>query len=150
MMSIVLDLQGFKIEKDKFIPKELAAFDGKRICHYVFKAPFEINLLSPSLIKQAEWLMKNHHCILWNQGFTPLYKFSEIVKNLVQKVDVVYVKGEEKSKYLKKYSTKPIINLEEASRIQPKEAKCFYHSNLICICALTNVYELYNNYIMDE
>ena len=150
MRMLALDVQGFKIENNKFIPKELAGYDGYKISHYVFKSPFNISYLPPDLYKQADWLMKNHHCISWNEGNTPVHKFSEIIKNLTEKVDQVYVKGREKSDYIRKYSIKPVIELDEHPSLQKGEPHCFYHSKLPCICALTNVYNLYNNCLMIE
>jgi len=149
-MRLVIDIQGFKVENNKFIPKELAAFDGFKICHYVFKPPFEIGYLPPELYKQAQWLTKNHHCILWNEGYTPVHKFSEIIKNLTEKVDNVYVKGKEKSDFIRKYSLKPVVELCEYPALQKEKPNCFYHSQIKCICALNNVYYLYNNFLMNE
>lgn len=150
MKMLVLDVQGFKIENNKFIPKELAAYDGTRISHYIFKQPFNLRFLSPDLYKQAVWLMKNHHCLPWNQGYTPVHKFADIVKNLTEKVDNVYVKGKEKCQYIRKYSLKPVIELDEEPALKPDDPKCFFHSKSPCICALTNVYYLYNYFLMSE
>ena len=55
MKQLVVDVQGFKIENNKFISKELAAYDGRKICHYVFKPPFNLNQLPPNLTKEANW-----------------------------------------------------------------------------------------------
>lgn len=150
MIQLVLDVQGFKVENNKFIPKELAAFDGNRVCHYIFKPPFDMKHLSPDLCKQANWLMQNHSCINWNEGYTPLHKFADIIKNLTGKADNVYVKGREKSDYIRKYCLKPVIELENNPTLQKGEPKCFYHSTSHCMCALANVYYLFNNFLMIE
>lgn len=147
---LTLDVQGFNIENNKFIPKELAVYDGCKISHYIFKAPFDIKYLTPDLHKQALWLMKNHHCIPWNEGYTPIHKFSDIIKNITEKGDCVYVKGTEKAKYIRKYSLKPVVELVEHPQLRKEEPHCFYHSNSKCICALTNVYYLYKNCLMIE
>lgn len=149
-MNLVMDIQGFKIENNKFITKELAAYDGFHISHHVFKQPFEISLLPPDLHKQAIWLMKNHHCIQWNQGFTPLHKFSDIVKSLTAKCECVYVKGEEKMNIIRKYSSKPVIELDEYPALLPDKPQCFFHSKKHCVCALSNAFYLYNRFFMDD
>lgn len=149
-MNIVVDIQGFKIENNKFIAKELAAYDGSHISHYIFKQPFHINLLPPDLKRQATWLMNNHHCIPWNEGFTPLHNFSSIIKSLTQKCSCVYVKGEEKANIMRKYCSKPVIEIDEHPTLQPGETQCFFHTKEICYCALTNVFYLYNNFLMDD
>ncbi|CAH1968779.1 unnamed protein product [Acanthoscelides obtectus] len=65
-MSVVLDVQGFKIENNKFLAKEFCAYDGVRLCHYIFKAPFPWDLLPPPLKIQAKWLTDNYHGYCWN------------------------------------------------------------------------------------
>ncbi|CAH2000674.1 unnamed protein product [Acanthoscelides obtectus] len=50
---LVTDVQGFKIEHNKYIVKELAGYDGQQICHYVFKPPFALDLLPPDLQEQV-------------------------------------------------------------------------------------------------
>lgn len=150
MNLLVIDVQGFKVENNRFIPKELAAYDGKKICHYIFKPPFDIKYLPPDLLKQIEWLFKNHHCISWHTGFTPIHKFADILKNLTEKVDIVYVKGKEKTEYIRKYSAKPVVELDEQPSLEKRESLCFYHTKSLCICALSNVYYLYNNFLMVE
>lgn len=150
MKMLTLDVQGFMIENKKFIPKELAAYDGNQICHYIFKPPFDIKFLPSNLQKQAAWLIKNHHGILWKEGFTPVHKFTDIIKTLTEKVDQVYVKGKEKAEYIRNYSSKPVIELDEVPPLQKERPTCFYHSESICMCSLTNVYYLYNNCLMIE
>lgn len=149
-MNIVIDVQGFKIENNKFIAKELAAYDGCHITHYIFKQPFEMKLLPPDVQREVVWLMKNHHCIPWSEGFTPLYKFSNIIKSLTSKSGSVYVKGAEKANILRRYSYKPVIELDEQPPLQPDKAKCFFHKKENCFCALTNVFNLYNYFLMDD
>lgn len=147
-MSVFLDVQGFKLERNKFLPKELALFDGIRICHYVFKPPFNLNYLPPDLVQQATWLMNNHHCIDWEIGFTPVHNFSEIMKTLTANVETVYVKGKEKTEYVRKYSSATVIELAEQPVIHPTEPSCFYHLHNPCICALSNVFFLHENFVM--
>lgn len=148
-MKLVLDVQGFKIKNNKFIAKELAAFDGLKISHYIFKAPFPITYLPQDLHKQADWLMNNHHCINWSEGFTPLYQFGSILKHLTENVKCIYVKGKEKSEYIKKYSLAPVIEIEEQPALNRAEPSCLNHLKSPCVCALTNVYNLYNTFIME-
>ena len=149
-MRIVLDIQGFKDENNKFIPKELATFDGHKISHYIFKQPYSLNLLSPEAQKNANWLIKNHHGISWNKGFTPLHHFSEIVRKLTDDVQFVYVKGTEKTQYIKRYTLKLIIEINEVPVLVKSTPKCYYHSISPSMCALTNVFFLYNTFFMDE
>ncbi|KAJ8966950.1 hypothetical protein NQ317_006780 [Molorchus minor] len=149
-MNLILDIQGFKVENNKFIVKELAAYDGTRLGHYVFKPPFAMEQLPPDLHKQAVWLTHNHHCIPWKSGFTPLYQFSEILKNLSLNVKSVYVKGKEKTDYIRKYSMKPVYEMDEHPSLYAKEPTCFYHTKNPSVCALANVLHLYDTFIMND
>ena len=151
-MRLIVDIQGFKDEKNTFLPKELAAFDGHRISHYIFKKPYPLDFLSPECHRQAVWLMKNHHCINWNEGFTPHHYFSNIIEKLTEEVEVefVYVKGVEKAAFVKKYSKKPVIEIDEQPALPIGTPKCFHHSKSTCMCALSNVLYLYDNFFMNE
>lgn len=147
-MLLILDVQGFKVEKNKFIVKEMAAYDGKKICHYIFKPPFPLKLLSPDLQKQANWLTKNYHGIHWNEGFTPLHHFKKIIQDLTDSVESIYVKGKEKADYIRQFIFKPIIEFDEQPSLVMSNPKCFYHLKPNCICAISNVYYLYETFIM--
>lgn len=145
--TIIIDVQGFKTEKDIFLPKELAIFDGVKLGHYVFKPPFQFHCLPESIQKEVKWLMKNHHCIKWNVGCTPLFEFRNIIQNIGKDVNVIYVKGREKANFLRRFTKVPIIELDEQPSIKFSDAKCFYHSKSLCICAVSNVYYLYDNFV---
>lgn len=149
MSFVIIDVQGFKTTDKTFTPKELAAYDGNQICHYVFKPPFHFNSLPDHLKSQATWLQKNHHCIPWDQGFTQVYNFDKIIKSLTDNVDVVYVKGHEKAEFLKNIISKPIQEFDEQPALTKANAHCFYHSENNCVCALSNVFMLYDNFIMN-
>ncbi|CAH1981676.1 unnamed protein product [Acanthoscelides obtectus] len=102
----------------------------------VMRIEFETNLLPPPLKIQAKWLTDNYHGISWNSGFTPLHKFGNIIKHIADGADRIYVKGREKAAYLRNFTSKPIIELEEQPRLTPSPAKCFYHTTDICMCAI--------------
>lgn len=146
---LVLDIQAFKISGNKFLVKELAAFDGLRTCHYVFRAPFAFDRLPLEYRKQALWLMKNHHSIEWEAGSTPSHLLRDILLYVTKSFSEVYVKGKEKAEFLKKYLTIPVLELpEESTNLKLGQPSCFYHKNPTCICALSNVYTLYTNFSM--
>lgn len=150
-MSVVIDLQGFKIENNHFIVKEFAAYDGNKLSHFVFKPPFRMDRLPPHLQKQVVWLTENHHAIKWKDGFVPLHKFFDILHYITDKYDRVYVKGKEKAEYVKKLLlSKPVIELDEQPSLQQGEPNCLFHSKMFCMCALTNVFYLYDKFLMKE
>lgn len=143
-------MQGFKCENNKFIVKELAAFDGSKTCHYLFKSPFSFDCLPKEYQKQANWVSAHHHGIEWNQGYTPFYQFPNIIKHITKNVQTVYVKGTEKANFIRRYTTACVMELPESPRLAPADASCFYHNKDICSCALSNTYFLYNNFVMVE
>lgn len=147
-MKLVLDVQGFKTGDQIFLPKELAAYDGQHFTHYIFKPPFSLTLLDKKFQNQAKWLMNHHHCIDWNEGFTPTFQFKNIIGRLSKRADVIYVKGLEKANFIKTFTNKLVIEFEDQPALKPSEAKCFYHLNPICICSLSNVYQMYNDFVM--
>lgn len=147
-MPLILDIQGFKAEKNKFIVKELAAYNGHKTAHYIFKPPFSIKLLPPDLEKQAEWLTHNYHGIDWSEGCTPYFNFGKIIRELTECEESIFVKGKEKASYIKEYSSRPVYELEERPPLQFSEPRCFYHLKSKCMCSLSNVFYLYENFIM--
>lgn len=147
-MNTIIDVQGFKISEKEFIPKELAAFDGSKFTHFIFKPPYSFHHLPEPMKKQASWLIDHHHSINWDEGFTPIYQFKNIIIRLTKSADRIYVKGREKSNFLRKFTTKIITELDEHPAMQESEPKCFYHNKPKCICALSNVILLYEKFIM--
>lgn len=150
-MSIVIDVQGFKVESNKFVVKEFAAYDGKKISHYVFKPPFRMDLLPPYLQQQAFWVTDNHHGLRWEDGFVPLHKFSEVIQQVTNAGDRVYVKGKEKADYIRKHVSNAIVTeFKEQPAMRQQEPKCFFHLKNPCACALSNVFYLHDNFLMKE
>lgn len=148
MRRIIIDVQGYQTSEKTFLPKEVAAYDGKKFTHYIFKAPFNFDNLPVKFQKQADWLMKHHHCIPWLEGYTPQYQFENIIRQLTKNVDTIYVKGCEKAIYIRKIVCKPVIELPEHPALERSDPLCFYHSADKCYCALSNVIILYENFMM--
>lgn len=156
--ALILDVQWFKEDKHRIIPKELAAFDGHKLSHYIFKPPYPLRILpNKNYRKQNKWLMENCHGLEWNDGFTPLHQFKNIVCQLCRAVDVIYVKGREKANFLRKFisaeKTAVIVELDEQPSI-PLElpARCFSHrsSATTSKCALSNVLFLHATFMRNE
>lgn len=147
-MFIIVDVQGFKTSDKTFSPKELATYDGRMVSHHIFRAPFPFNTLPKHLQQQANWLANNHHCIEWDEGFTPAFLFPKVLQRLVQDANVVYVKGPEKTKFLRNYTNKHIIEIEEHPALPKSQPSCMHHGKSHCYCALSNVYHLYEHYVM--
>lgn len=150
MTSVVLDVQCFKIGNNTFYPKELASYNGDSVSHYVFRPPFPFKHLPNDLRKQAKWLMHNHHCIDWDEGFTPGFLFPKIIQRIVRDADTIFAKGKEKVAFLQKYTNKKIVELNEQPALRATTPSCIHHTDLQCMCALSNVYYLYQDLVMIE
>lgn len=148
-MKVIVDVQFFKIADQTLLPKELAAYNGCGVAHYLFRRPYAFHMLPGDLQKQANWLMHNHHCIDWDEGFTPAFQFQSILHRITQGASEVYVKGREKATFLRKYTDTPIIEIEERPALSPSAPACIYHIKSPCYCALSNVYHLYKHYVME-
>lgn len=146
---MILDIQGFKIENNKFIVKELAAYDGKKICHFIFRAPFSEKLLPPNIQKQNLWLTKNHHGLRWEEGVIPYFRLKSIIEELSRHSVPIYVKGREKADFIRTFiKSENVLEFAEHPKLQSYNPKCLYHSLNSCICALSNVYKLHENFCM--
>lgn len=148
-MKLVVDVQGFMTSEKIFTPKELAVYNGTSTSHYLFKAPFSIDSLPKNLQQQASWLMQNHHCIDWDEGFTPVFLFPRILRRLIRGAEFIYVKGREKAMFLRRYTKIPIIEIEGHPALTPTQPACMSHLKSLCYCALSNVYHIYNHYVME-
>lgn len=141
---IIIDIQGFKLGKKNFIPKEVATYDSTgRISHFIFKAPYEYSFLSRRDKRTVDWLTRNHHTIKWTSGFVSLDHFNEILESLTRNVSIIYVKGREKAEHISKIINKSVIDLSDSiSNIEKSTPNCTFHTSIQCVCALTNVYKL--------
>lgn len=147
---VYVDLQGFKSNSNKFIPKEVAIiFSKNEYNSFIVKPPYDFKYLSTEKKKEAKWLTKNYHHINWTDGSVSLESVCNfLIANI--KHSKVYVKGEEKKNWLEEMVHQQIFNIEEIGCINFKqmEAKnldniyCKYHQKLNGICALRNVFLL--------
>lgn len=145
-MNLIVDVQGFKTELNKFIPKEIALLNGNRVQTFLIRQPFPFYDLTVKEMKQVSWIERNRK-VFWKEGFIPFsfyrYEIAPLLKN-----KLVYVKGLEKTKWIKEmFDNCNVVNIEnkgcpnfnilynlygECNDVYT----CIYHNN---ICALKNV-----------
>lgn len=164
MISVIVDFQGFKNTLNEFIIKEVAyqQIDHELIKgdlkHYLLKPPYSYDTLSLEVRKQVDWLENNHHGLRWEEGNYHYNKVVEIFNDIINPSNIIYVKGEEKFKFLcqitnYKYNLR-IINLEKMGcdnfanlKKDVKLIDCIYkHNNNFC--AINNV-NLLTNWVID-
>ena len=84
MLSVVVDLQGFKTERNTFVAKEIAILANNRdtettICHWIFEPPYSYARLSSFEKRQATWLTAHHHGLRWFDGWVPYHRLPEML-----------------------------------------------------------------------
>lgn len=142
----IVDIQGFKIEDNKFIVKEIAILCDDQVQVLLIQPPFPFYNLTTEDRKQVKWIEKNRK-MSWNDGFIPYNKFLMYTDEfLLDKT--IYCKGVEKSVWIKNiFDHNHVINLEdmhcpkllslyEEYRNCTDIFNCIYHPT---ICALRNV-----------
>lgn len=157
MKFVVLDVQGYS--SLNFIAKELCIVDRNIQNTYLLKPPCNYNQLADDVKKEVSYMERFHHKIKFSSGDILYEEIRKILYRdiIYNKVDVVYVKGNLKKKFLvdnlvgENHSI-DIINLEDCFNV-PKFTKnlpirCLNHQQLLidegrCICALENATMLY-------
>lgn len=154
MGIVIIDVQGFKDDFNKFIVKELAvSLSETENYNYFIASPFDFNKLSPSLQKQSKWLTKNFHKIAWTYGSENLKNVLKSIQISTSTADLIYVKGIEKQKWVSELLKTNII-IENIENIDCPNFTILYktYQSIIdkstCIhstnCALKNVICLRN------
>lgn len=144
--TIIVDLQGFKNEKNDFILKEMAIGTKEYTQTFLVKPPCSFSALTVEEKKRVRWIEKNRG-LRWSEGYIDLREFKRLIKPYLNKYKII-VKGEEKVKWVREIcnhenvidiSSRDIPNLDTLSKIYCKDIlvyNCFHHSNY---CALRNV-----------
>lgn len=167
---IFVDMQGFVINHNDFIVKEVAFLKKEILTHYLFKSPVNWNSLSNTEKSCARWLMNNHHCLKWNTGDID-YKYVKyifrrniysLLSNDYEEEDLsmkqtIYVKGYQKKIWLESIlGTDDIIEVKDINQecdnisllntLKPTvNVRCEQHSNNRQYCAMNIVCRL-NDY----
>lgn len=144
--TLVIDFQGFKDSDNQFIIKELAGYDGYRLFHLLFQSPFSQDVLSQKLQESNKWNTNNYHCLKWDIGFTPYPMVIPVLHNNTLTYAALFVKGREKANWLRTFLDLPILELPEHPPLKKSKPLCIYHDKQHCMCALTNVINLYNTF----
>lgn len=150
-MNVIVDLQGFKSDDNKFIPKEVAILSKYHVLVLLIKPPYPFYNLSKKERSHVTWIEKNRG-ILWNEGFVPYHNFHFLLQKFL-KDKRCFVKGLEKVQWLKQIieNDVDVHNLEDMqcpsletlheNYLMSTDIKsCIYHNKT---CAYKNVSCLY-------
>lgn len=141
---VFVDLQGFKSNSNHFIAKEVAVvFNSKEHINFIIKPPFDFQYLSPKKQKEANWLTNNYHHLKWSDGSVSYRSTVKFLRTNISHAKI-YVKGEEKRKWLELMLKREIFNIENVGCINfnqldmkcPEYLFCIYHN--YGVCALRN------------
>ena len=115
MSKYIIDFQGFHCENDSYIIKELTIIDLDRdyVLHHLVLPPFDVSLLNEKEQKQVYWLQKYYHKINWNDGQLEYNQLFATLRNAVKDASVIYVKGSERASFLRKVTSKFVIDLDK-------------------------------------
>lgn len=145
-MRVIVDVQGFKTDDNKFILKEIAISNKKQVQVFLIKPPFPFYDLTKTERRQVCWIERNR-AVYWKEGFIPYKNHTDIIMQLLSN-KTIYTKGLEKMEWLKNISGNfDVINLEDnlcpnlislydKYKDSNDVLSCMYHTN---ICALKNV-----------
>lgn len=151
---IYIDVQGFKMSRNRFMCKEFCLVDGEYIYHSFIKSPFNIDKLAKSYQRQANWSIDHGHRIKYNYGNTHIIELKEILISKVKiQNKIILVKGVKKTEWLR-YMFRDCVefqcyNIEDLNFDLTKMKKyydvCHYHRQYFSEngpCALTNAFML--------
>lgn len=149
-----MDVQCFKDSKDRVVPKEVAivALHKEFTAHWIVSPICKSWKLRRDIRKQNNWLTVNHHGLDWYDVGVSLSTLHKKLKDIFKTTDKIYVRGKEKAEYLRRLTTREIIDLEEDVNCPPfvkltwTECYCFEHAvkqnYLRYSCALHNSFQL--------
>lgn len=149
-MDLVVDIQFCKSSENNYTPKEVAvvSLNTDSLSHWIVLPPFSIKKLQCSVRHQNNWLASNKHGLHWLDGDITEKKLVKNLQDISKLADKIYVRGEEKQKFLQGIVTNDIINLEEEpnfpsfKNLQWTDTYCIQHSLKFCYltytCALNN------------
>lgn len=145
-MKVIVDVQGFKIDHNQFILKEICILYNDQIHLLLIQPPFPFHKLSVTEKKQVKWIEKNRK-IYWNDGFIPYSNYSMYINEIL--IDkIIFCKGTEKMVWIKNMLQRAevynledmqcpkLLSLYEKYKHSTDVSSCIYHPT---ICALRNV-----------
>lgn len=143
--TVIVDVQGFKNNKNEFIVKELAIASQEHTHIFLIKPPYPFTTLTAAERKNVFWIEKNRG-YRWSEGYIDYREFHRIIKPYLKNKKII-VKGEEKIKWVQELSKNRSViditihgapNLDTLAELYDKDLvlNCFTHKK---ICALKNV-----------
>lgn len=149
--ELVIDIQAFVGPQDEYLPKEICVLSVNHPYSdsWVIGPPCRFSELDFSTRRQNNWLSRNYHRLNWEDGEVPPFSLPMLLNRATANASVVYVRGREKSIYLSKIISVPVVNLEGYSpalkRLEAPRNLCLFHGVVTCElykCAIQNAHKI--------
>lgn len=96
-----------------FTIKGLAEFDWIISRPSIFKLPYPFSALPQDLQLTSRWLIRNHHILNWEEGFSPYSQIENIFRKITSSYQIIYVKGKGKCNFIQNLIKCPIVELPD-------------------------------------
>ena len=104
MAKVFVDTECLRGFYNELVVKELALATMEGVVQsWIFEPPCDSRDLSRGTRRQNRWTTSHLHKIRWNHGHVSYHKLEKILSDSIPKSATVFVKGEEKSAWCKKY-----------------------------------------------
>lgn len=151
-MEFVVDVQGFKMPVDQFVPKDFAAISLDPLIAY----PTTLTFLPPCSWMDLPRAYKNInlmmtrkvHALTWEYGYIPYGYVGATIRYSLNNATIVYVKGAEKKDWLSHIlgDSALVVNLETLECPPLRNLRAMFYSKWgfdhempKCLCATENV-----------
>lgn len=114
MNRLIIDFQGFKNEQNEFIIKELSVLHvaSGSSQTWIFLPPFSYDAFTLKHKRTILWV-ESYHGLSWSEGDIVYERCNRLLRTIIEPNSVVFVKGEEKRKFIATKFKCNVINLEE-------------------------------------
>lgn len=142
-MDYIVDLQGFKRPVNEFVLKEISFVElnddtNAEPLTLLFEPPAPWTTLPATYKATNTWLERNFHGMRWSSGNLPYEAVTTIIRAILKKARIIYVKGLEKTIWLRRFtdtSSTYIVDMEsldcpslrQLPKISPNSG-CSYHA----------------------
>ena len=114
-MDFIIDIQGFRDAGHAFLPKEVSviSLQDSVVGHWLIAPPYPFEDLPDDVKTTNDYISLRMLGIQWFDGEISLRKLRYHFYNIARKASRIYVRGDEKARYIESIMARSIINIEE-------------------------------------
>ena len=134
IMDFIVDIQGFRDTERKFLPKEVAVIclQNPIVNHWIVQAPCNFIELPEDVKNTNSYCAVDIHGINWFEGEVSLRQVHRYLFNIARAARRIYVRGEEKTRYLESLLGRNIFNLEKYDSPTFRKLNSMFSDVLLC------------------